>query len=256
MSFLDSVVDFGKKALGVVRSDTLGGSLARTAILGLAVNKITKMINKDNDSNNTAKQRDTGVREQVDPDTNYSVPVIYGNAFVEGAVSDAALTNNKRTMWYCLTLCEQTGLLLNGDNSELTLQEVYWNGNRVEFKDDGFTVADMISPDGDIVTNYNGKVRIYPFSGNSQSPIGIRGNNGSNNLAAYDLFPNWSVSHTMSHLVFVIVSVDYDGPAGVKGLGKVRFRVNNNMKQPGDVLNDYMTNSRYGAGISAEDMNT
>jgi hypothetical protein len=53
----------------------------------------------------------------------------------------------------------------------------------------------------------------------------------------------------MSDLVFAIIRLDYDAEKNVTGLGNVRFKISNSMTQPGDCLYDYMTNTRYGAGI-------
>lgn len=254
MSFIDSIVDFGKSALGFVNSDSLGGNLARTALLGFASKKIGDMVAKDSDL--IPPQRDMGTREQVDPDTTHAIPVVYGSAFVEGVITDAALTNSKQTMWYCLTLSEQTGALLNGDPSVITFEQVYWNNLRVEFAADGYTVSGMVSEDGDVVNNYNGKVRIYPFRGNSNNPVGFATQSTANTQPAWDLFPNWqTIDHNMTNLIFALVRVDYDGANRVTGLGTLRFKLKNTMTDPGDVLYDYMTSTRYGAGIPAEEMN-
>lgn len=254
MSFINSIVNFGKSALGFINSDTLGGNLARTAILGFASKKIGDMIAKDSDL--IPPVRDMGTREQVDPDTTHSIPVVYGTAFVEGMITDAELTANKQTMWYCITLCEQTGLLLNGNPSVITFQELYWNGLRVEFGADGYTVSGMVSEDGEVVEQYNGKVRIYPFRGNSNNPVGFTTQSTANTQPAWNLFPGWTTDHNMTNLIFALVRVDYDGANRVTGLGNLRFKLNNTMTDPGDVLYDYMTNRRYGAGIPAEEMNT
>lgn len=255
MSFIDSIVNFGKQALGFVTGDTLGGSIARTAILGFATKKINDMVAKESDAG-SAPIRDMGTREQVDPDTEHSVPVVYGNAFVEGMITDAVLTPNKQTMWYCITLCEKTGPQINGTPSVISFQEVYWNGLRVEFASDGVTVSGMVSPDGAVVENYNGKVKFYPFNNGSNSATKFTTQGTGNTAPAYSIFPNWTANHTMNQLVFCLVRVDYDGANRVTGLGNLRFRLNNTLRQPGDVLYDYMTNARYGAGIPPEEMNT
>ena len=106
MSFLDDIVSFGKN---VISSD-IGKSLAKTAALGLLTYQMNRSINKKNDI--PASTPDPGQRIQLDPDTNNSIPVVYGRAFIPGIITDAALTNQNRTMWYCLTLCEKTGIKL------------------------------------------------------------------------------------------------------------------------------------------------
>jgi hypothetical protein len=255
MSFLDSVVSFGKTALGFVGGDTLGGSLARTALLGFATKKLNDMVVKENEAGQAAK-RDMGTREQVDPDTEHAIPVVYGEAYLSGMVTDAVLTSDNKTMWYCITLSEKTGSLMNGTPSVISFKELYWNGNRVEFGADGVTVSGMVSEDKVVANNYNGKVRVYPFNNGSTGATKFVGLGTGNSSPAYSIFPNWTSAHTMDELVFCLVRVDYDGAAGVTGLGDLKFRLSNTMKQPGDVLYDYMTNTRYGAGIPAQEMNT
>jgi hypothetical protein len=159
-------------------------------------------------------------------------------------------------MWYCITLCEKTGPLIDETPSVTSFKELYWNGNRVEFGADGVTVSGMVSEDKVAVNNFNGKVRVYPFNNGSTSATKFVGPGTGNTTPAYSIFPNWTSAHTMDELVFCLVRIDYDGANGVTGLGDLKFRLSNTMKQPGDVLYDYMTNTRYGAGIPAQEMNT
>jgi hypothetical protein len=76
-----------------------------------------------------------------------------------------------------------------------------------------------------------------------------RGYSNGSLLAAYALMPNWGTDHTMNDLVFALVRVDYNKEKNVTGLGTIDFKMKNTMTQSGDVLYDYMTNTRYGAGI-------
>ena len=59
----------------------------------------------------------------------------------------------------------------------------------------------------------------------------------------------------MNNLAFVLVSIVYNAEKNLTGLGNMQFKVTNTMKQPGDVLFDYMTNARYGAGIPEAEIN-
>jgi hypothetical protein len=53
----------------------------------------------------------------------------------------------------------------------------------------------------------------------------------------------------MSSLVFALVRVEYNKERNVTSLGDIQFKLTNTLSQPGDVVNDYMKNTRYGAGI-------
>jgi hypothetical protein len=255
MSFIDSIVDFGKSAFGFLTGNTTGGALARSALLGLGLNYL-KSTNKENDSATAQETRqDFGVREQVDPDTESPIPVVYGQAYIGGYVTDAVLTNSNQTMWYCLTLCEKTGTLLStGSDSEIKFQEIFWNGSRIEFNSDGVTARALVDEDGNRSDDINGLVKVYVYNNGSTSPTNITGYSQGNTANAYDVFPNWTSNHTMNELVFALVRVDYNSTKSVTGLGTMQFRLQNSMKLPGDVLNDYLTNTRYGAGIAAEDI--
>jgi len=226
MSFLDDIVSFGKNLFS---SDSVGGNLAKSALLGYGLKLINDSIRADNEAPELANTTDYGVREQVDPNTDSPIPVVYGQAYIGGYVTDAVLTNDNQTMWYCLTLCEKTGTLLS-------------------------TKA-LVDEDGNRSDSINGQVKVYVYKNGSTNPTNIVGYAQGNTANAYDLFPNWTSNHTMDELVFALIRVDYNATNQVTGLGNVQFRLKNSMKLPGDVLNDYFTNSRYGAGVSSGDIN-
>lgn len=258
MSFIDSIVSAGKSAFDFVTGDTTGGALARSAILGVGLNQFQKhFVNDNEDPKNDNNRRDGGVRERVDPDTQNVIPILYGDAYIQGVVSDARLTNNRFTMWYCITLCEQTGTKLSdGQPSTISFKEVFWNGLRITFQSDGVTVGDVYDEDDVKTDNFSGLVKFYPFSGGSNKPVGFATESNSNGQSAQQLFPEWPNTNEMNDLVFCLVRVDYAANKGVTGLGRLNFRLSNDMKKPGDVLNDYLNNKRYGAGIPPEEIST
>jgi hypothetical protein len=47
-----------------------------------------------------------------------------------------------------------------------------------------------------------------------------------------------------------MVEVDYDAENGLVGLGGMTFDITNSISNPGDVLIDYLNNTRYGAGLA------
>lgn len=255
MSFLDSLIDFGKSALGFVTGNTIGGSLARTALLGYALNKITDSINKENEVSNTPAV-DPGVRIQVEPDTDYKIPVVYGTAVLGGAVTDAVMTNSNGTMFYCLTLCEKTGNtgLGSGSASTFNFGKIYWEGFRLAFASNGIDVTGYYDSTGEFCDTIGGAVKVYCFGGSSETPVVPQGYSNSSLLYAYNVIPGWDADYKMSDTVFAIVRVDYNAEKNVKGLANMKFEVINSMNQPGDCLYDYMTNTRYGAGIDATEI--
>lgn len=261
MSFIDDIVDLGSSVVNFVTGDGIGGQLARTALTAYTVNQLSSNVNQNNNSTETATTANTnvdyGVREQVDPDTNNAIPVVYGDAFLGGKVVDAVLSDDQTTMWYCLAICEQTGIKFSdGQQSQISFKGIYWNQMRMVFQSSNGTIAaKFVDEDGNEDTKVNGLVAVYPFAGGSNWPVGIQGYAYQNADMAYDIMPGWTPNHTMDELVFVIIGVIYDKQANITGLGNIEFHISNTMKQPGDCIYDYMTNTRYGAGIAPEEIN-
>lgn len=255
MSFLSGILSVGKSAVKFLSGNSIASSLAKTALLGLAVNKLSKSANKGNDSG--TKNIDQGVRLQAKPDAAAKIPVLYGSAFFGGNISDAAMTNANKTMWYCLVLAEKTGTLYSTSSaSTYVLNNVYWNNQRIVFNSDGVTANYTVDSTGVIDRSISGLVRVYFYAGDrtsGQVPSGYTGTVPN----AETLFPNWtSGTHQMDGLVFALVRVDYNREKNVTGIGDMLFNVTNSMKYPGDVVYDYLTNARYGAGISSSDVLT
>lgn len=249
MSFIDTVSNIAKSAFGFLRGNSIGSSLARTALLGYALNRVAKSMNKANE------QPDPGTEITFDPDTEYNVPVLYGEGYVVGKITDAVMSDNNTTMWICLTLCEKTGRLLDTTQSEISFNQIYYNNFLLSFQTDGIT-SNLIADDSENTSNvWNGLIEVYPFNGGSESPTTFTTESAGNTQNAYDIMPGWTSDHTMDNLVFCIVKIRYDKFRKLTNIGEIKFKLTNSMSQPGDVLYDYMTNTRYGAGIPATEIN-
>ena len=262
MSFLDSL----PKNQSTERTDTsTDAALARSAILFQSMRKLQNQINEENIRKNTQPTK-------IDFKTagNYQIPVVYGDAWVTGAVTDAVLLEGPCILWCCVTLCEATGDLLSTKDdtdpenitytaSETTFADIILEDSTVVFRDDGITVAKLIAEDGTENTDVDGLIKIYPFNRGSSAPTAMPNTTAydtvpQNNQAAYGLMPNWTTSHTMDELVFYLISVEYDAVKKVTKLPDVKVKLSNTMRQPGDCIWDYMRNSRYGAGIRDEEI--
>lgn len=257
MSFIDDIVDVGSSVWDFATGSSMGAGMARAAALGLMLKEVQSSINKDNEATNgsTASTKDYGVREQVDPNTDFTVPVVYGQAFLSGSITDAVLSDDNTTMWYCITICEKTGnLMSNSQPSVISFSNVYWNQSKVNFRSDGITATSLSDDDGNSSSDIDGLVQFYFFNGGSASPCKLSGFGSGNTSPAYSIFPNWTANHTMNDLVFCLVKVTYSKEKNITGLGNLEFKINNTMKMPGDVLYDFMTNTRYGGGITPEEI--
>jgi hypothetical protein len=251
MSFLDDIVDTGKSVIGVFSGDSTGATLARTALLAYGLNQ----LNKNNQPGTVPAAPDLGVRLQVNPDPEHKIPVIYGQAFLGGIITDAEIANNNNTMYYCITICEKTGnKLSDGLTSQISFNDIYWNDQRIVFDTDGITAAYTVDRDSNVDYSVANQVKVYCFSGSSSSPVVPVDYTNLALTSAYSIMPNWTSNHTMNDLIFAIVRVDYNKEKNITSLPTVTFDITNNMTQPGDCIYDYMTNTRYGAGINPSDI--
>jgi hypothetical protein len=258
MSFLSDIVNFGKTAVGLVSGTGIFSTLARTAVLGYAVNRLSQSANKG--QNSGTDNIDAGVRLQVKPNADSKIPVLYGSAFFGGNIIDAAMTNNNKTMWFALALTEKTGNLYSTSSATTyLLNNVYLNDQRVQFKADGITVDYTVDRGGQQDINARDLIQIYFYAGGrtaGQLPVGFAGAVPT----ADTLFPDWGGAnvgkHSLTNVVFALVKVDYNRDKGITGLPDVKFNIASSMFTPGDVIYDYLTNTTYGAGIAAGDILT
>lgn len=268
MSFLSDIVDFAGGAIDWLGGNTLGAGLARTAILGWGLNKVQSSIQKENavstSTNDTATADnnptlnpipDAGVRLQVSPDPDHKIPIVYGTAHIGGIITDAELANSNQNLWVTLTLSERTGVKLSDNvQSVISFKNVFIDDERVIFDNDGVTLLYTIDRDGNQNNNWEGLIEVYCYNNGSNSGVYPTGYSGSGIPSAHTLMPSWSSLYTMNELVFAVVKLTYSPQKGLQKIPTFRFELSNTMTQPGDCLLDYMTNTRYGAGIPSEEI--
>lgn len=256
MSFLDDIVDTGKSLLGGIfggdnKSGGSGivGSLLSTALTGFALYKVNQSVSTP-PAPTISSPPDLGNHLSIEPDPQQKIPVVYGTAYLPGIITDAVASDNNLTMTYVVTLCEKTGTLLS-DNTDSTFDflDVYWNNNRIVFNGDGVTANYTTDADGNVDNNINGLVHVYCFNGSSLYPVVPVGYENNALSAAYGLVPNWDNTYMMNDLIFAVVKVSYNRDKGITDLPSISFNLRNSMTLPGDCIQDYMTNARYGAGI-------
>lgn len=263
MSFIDQILDVGSDVWDWATGGSTSAGIARAAALAYMLKEVQSSINRDNDRGTTADGRPVGnngvqgTRTQLDPSTDTNIPVVYGQAYIGGRVVDAQMSEDAKTMWFALVLCEKTGPLLSSSApSVISINDVYWNGAKIEFKPDGVTANILIDDAGNASADIGGLVKVWAYSGNSSSPTRIAGYGNAQLLPAFQRMPGWTSAHNMPDCVFVIVEVTYSAEKFITGLGDLKFRVNNTMRMPGDCIFDYMTNTRYGAGINPAEINS
>lgn len=243
-------------------SGTIGALLVRTAITALVSYALNRSITKRQQQTGL----DTGVRQMLQAATNHKIPVLYGSAFIGGAITDGQLVNDNKTMWMCLTISEITGPLFStGLASSYTFDQCYRNSDQVFFETDGITVAKTVDADGNEDTSMAGLIKIYMYAGsgsvvNQIAPVAasVVGNVTPTltPVDAWSVFPDWTSAQNMSDLVFALVRVDYNRDKNVTAVGDYQFGLSNSMTLGGDAIFDYATNTRYGAGIRLAEINT
>jgi hypothetical protein len=268
MAFISSLVAAATTFGTFLASSTVGALLARTAITALVSYALNRTIAKGQARTGV----DPGARQMLSPATNHKIPVIYGTAYMGGAITDAQLVNDNKTMWVCLAISERTGPLFStGAASAYTFNECYRNADQVFFETDGVTVARTQDADSNVDESMKGLVKIYMYagSGDSANQIAPAADIVVGSVAptlsavnAWDIFPDWTPpggltpNTNMSDLVFALIRVDYNRDKNVTAIGDYQFSLTNSMSLQGDVIFDYATNTRYGAGIRLSEIAT
>lgn len=245
---------------------SVAGAVAAFAARTLLTIGITKLL-VNRKGNKAAGTQDAGARIQLPPSTDNKLPVIYGSAFIGGAITDAKLTTDQKTMYYVVSLAEVTDTTAG---SAYTYGNIYYDGKLVTF--DGTDPAKVISlttntagtPEVD--TKIAGSLFIYLFTNGSSSGVNTGGQSAITILSDAgipadirwnsSLYTSGGQSPDMTNTAFAIVKVIYNQDSGTTNLGALTVQLTNSLKQPGSVLKDYMLNTRYGCAIPLANIDT
>jgi len=193
---------------------------------------------------------DGSARIQLPPATENKIPVVYGSAYIGGSVTDAKISSDNQTMWYCVTMAEVT------DTGGYTFDtsNIYYNGLKVQFGSQG-VVTGLINntTPATLDTKMSGQIYIYLFQNGATSP-GQNTTQTAQQIMQDSEIPagqRWTATDLMSDVAFAIVKVKYNAEKGTTSLGGLTARITNSLSEPGDVINDYMQNTRYGCAIPA-----
>ena len=203
---------------------------------------------------------DAGARVQLPPATDNKIPVVYGSAFTSGPVIDAKISSDLKTMWYVVALAEHTDTTVSSGYTYDT-NNVYYDGKRVIFASPTSSTVTALEnntspPQQD--TKVNGKINIYLFTNGSSSGINTGGQTAIQILqdAQIPAGQQWTATDTMTNCAFAVVKVQYDTNAGTTSIGGLMCKLTNSINKPGDVIKDYMLNTRYGCGIPLSRIDT
>ena len=243
-------------ALGVVSLTLLGSVVAGVIAAGLAFG--TAKLLGVFDVPDVGAGRANGSKVQVAPSTDNRIGIAYGRNFMSGPITDVAITNQNKTMQYCITLSE----LSDGHNvGSYTVNQIFWGDRKLNFPGgySNATSANVISysdPNATSTDDWANKIRIRVYAGDTTAAKQIFP--ASPTVNATTVMTHWNTfgptHYTMEGLVFAMIEVDYDAENGLTGLGSMTFDITNSKDNPGEVLFDYLKSSRYGAGLANADI--
>jgi hypothetical protein len=254
------IQSIGDVISGKVFGGGIAGSLISTALTGLLLNVVESALTpKTKTESSTApgtSVTDNGQQSQVEASPTNKIPVLYGKFTFAGIITDAVMSNNNQHMAYVLTLSEKTGTTILGVPSTYTFHEVRWADSLINFGSDGVTAIATTDRQGVSDTKINGLVKVRLYAGSSSSIHQLAPSGYSiTPVNAYNITAlGWDSTKTMNDLIFAVVELDYSRDNGIVSLPQITFTIRNSMDQPGDVLFDYMTNTRYGAAIPSEEI--
>jgi hypothetical protein len=225
-----------------IKNDAIGSDIA---------NRVSNSILKSKSSNPPADPETSSTMVTLNPSVENRVPVLYGTGFSKGIIVDAALDPDGESIWLSYVLSERTGTTIAGVQSEITLDGVLLDGYAARFDVDGIHIKDRRDSQGNIDSSIDGLIEVYFYNNGSEeyrSPLGYDPLD-STVFFAYNLFPGWGSAHRYWNFVFAICKITYSQEKDLTRLPEFTFKLRNTMDNPGDVLYDYLTSTRYGAGV-------
>lgn len=239
-------------------------TLATHIITTLAINSL---INRD--TANPPQAGQSGGKVQLQPATDNKLPVVYGEAWVSPIITDVKISTDQQTMWFVLSLSETT-------SGNFDFEHVYWDDKLLLFDPAntntirGWYVApENAGAQGTTVTGMAGNISMWFYkngslvTGTNHICIDSAGNETQATTdvtaisllqdAAIDSGSQWGANHTMDNTAFIICKVNYDSAHGIQGISNnIRVQIKNSLTNPADVMIDYLTNDRYGCGVSTD----
>jgi hypothetical protein len=208
-----------------------------------------------------SRQQDNGVRQQVPPSADNSIPVVYGDAWMGGTFVDAVLTTDNQAMYYVLAI---SNISPNGQFTYDTTQ-FYYGDRLITFAPGTNQVASLTDGAGNVDTKINGYLYINLYTSTAAGTITtVLGTAPNVAMGGVDIPAalRWPASgRQMNGLAFAIVYLKYSTDAGSTGLQPVTFKVKHALNgtgvaKPGSVLKDYLTNTVYGGAVPLANVNT
>ena len=226
----------------------LAANVAAFAISMVASSIVSKIFASEPPPQNANENSlNTAANLQIAPATNNKLPVVYGRTYIGGTITDLSITSNNQDLYYVLSLCEVTG---GASPDTISFGNIYYGGKLCVF--DGSDLTKVVGltdqSTGTTDNTVSGHLNIYLYRNGSYTPV-----NSSTNaitvMQSAGLTYTWDATKLMSNCAFAIVKLNYNQNANITNIQQTQFEVINSRNSAGDVLYDYLTNTRYGAAI-------
>ena len=229
------------------------GSFALQMIASSIVSKIFAPDPPSSGLNNQTTLN-TGANLQVPPATNNKLPIVYGNTFIGGTITDLSITTDNQDLYYVMSICEVTG---GNTPDTITFGDIYYGGKLCVFDaTDQYKVVGLTDPSTNTTDNtVDGHLFIYLYNNGSYSPVNSTAS-AIDVMLAGGLTYTWDGSKLMSDCAFAIVHLNYNQDANITSIQQTQFEITNSRSSAGDVLYDYLSNERYGGAIPVNQIDT
>ena len=198
-----------------------------------------------------------GNRVQLPPSTDNKIPVVYGSAFMKPIVIDAKISTDNQTMWYVLAYSEA---METDSVGTFSFGTILWADKTLNFDvTDRTRVVSWTDSSGVTSTKVDGNLFVWTYRDGSQKPLNSSDYAYSSAVMADTQIASgqrWDSTKKMNKLVFAVVKVKYNQEADLTGLGEITAEIKNTLSAPGSVIQDYLTNTRYGPALSTDSINT
>lgn len=255
-----------------------GGLAAAAVTLGVrlveayAVSSLMSR-NVESPSQQPLIESNTGGNVQLPPATDNKLPVVYGIQYTSPVIVDAMLSTDQQTMWYVLAFSEAT-------SGNVKFGDIWWDDKLLVFEPSNpADIACWYVPaeSGGALANTRvsgvaGDISMWFYDRGSNSETTHRCLNQNDwtfsyqksNISAIDVLKDpaipenirWTANHLMTDTVFAICRVKYDANHGIAGIGQIKAEIINDLFEPGSVIQDYLTNTRYGCAVDIININT
>ena len=244
-------------ALVPVIAGFFGGGALASLIVGLALSYIVGKVFAP-EKEEREEPADQGVKQRIPTDPRNKLPIVYGTKSVAGQITYASISGNNQKMAFIIALAEGPVTSIN---------TVKWEDKTLSFSGNintGLRSVSNASPDAggsdDFLNSGRFKVRVFPTGGRCPEMEGFDSDWNSSGS-----------SRTMPNTAYAYCELTYDQEKRVTSLSnRLQFTITGRTvkpltstttatsyaaaseatsSNPAEILVDYLTNTRYGAGV-------